>query len=223
MLTLQNLRWCGKRLLSAILQILQHNLRSGWTRAFGPRNSARYFGLTEAKISYISLSKSRANTPIHFVPTTDGYSSLLLFAVDQPIVVLWRHIITHCDVNFDRLYSRCFYLLACKMYCYLHCHYFTPVAPVSMDIHYSDVIMGTMASQIISPSIVYSTVYSGADQRKHQSSVSLAFVRGIHRGPVNSAHKWPVTRKMFPFDDVIMSWTHIKNLGKNSPCPISLW
>ena len=33
---------------------------------------------------------------------------------------------------------------------------------------------------------------------------TLAFVRGIHRGPVNSPHKWPVTRKMFPFDDVIM-------------------
>ena len=40
--------------------------------------------------------------------------------------------------------------------------------------------------------------------RKHQSSASLAFVRGIHRGPVNSPHKWPVTRKMFPLDDVIM-------------------
>ena len=48
------------------------------------------------------------------------------------------------------------------------------------------------------------TVYSGADQRKHQSSTSLAFVRGIHRWPVNSPHKWPVARKMFPFDDVIM-------------------
>ena len=44
----------------------------------------------------------------------------------------------------------------------------------------------------------------GADQRKHQSSAPLAFVRGIHRGPVNSPHKWPVTLKMFPFDDVIM-------------------
>ena len=45
----------------------------------------------------------------------------------------------------------------------------------------------------------------GADQRKHQSSTSLAFVRGIHRGPMNSPHKGPVTRKMFPFDDVIMN------------------
>ena len=44
----------------------------------------------------------------------------------------------------------------------------------------------------------------GVDHRKHQSSASLAFVRGIHRGPVNSPHKWSVTRKMFPFDDVIM-------------------
>ena len=64
--------------------------------------------------------------------------------------------------------------------------------------------MGTMASQITSLTIVYSTVYLGADQRKHESSASLAFVRGIHRGPVNFPHKWPVTLKMFPFDDVIM-------------------
>ena len=71
--------------------------------------------------------------------------------------------------------------------------------------HYNDVIMGAIASQITSLTIVYSIVYSDADQRKHQSSASLAFVRGIHRGPVNSPHKWPVTRKMFPFDDVIMS------------------
>ena len=75
-------------------------------------------------------------------------------------------------------------------------------------IHYSDVIMGAMSSQITSLTIVYSTVYSGADQRKHQSFVSLAFVPGIHRWPVNSPHKWPVTRKMFPFDDVIMTCTN---------------
>ena len=70
--------------------------------------------------------------------------------------------------------------------------------------HYSEVMMTTVASQITSVTIVYSTVYSDADQRKHQSSASLAFVRGIHRGPGNSPHKWPVTRKMFPFDDVIL-------------------
>ena len=70
--------------------------------------------------------------------------------------------------------------------------------------HYDDVIMGTIASHITSLPGVYSTVYSGADQNKHQSSASLAFVWGIHRGPVNSPHKCPVTRKMFPFDDVIM-------------------
>ena len=63
---------------------------------------------------------------------------------------------------------------------------------------------GEVASQITSLTIVYSTVYTDADQRKHQSSASQAFVRGIHRGPVNSPHKWPVMRKMFPFDDVIM-------------------
>ena len=72
--------------------------------------------------------------------------------------------------------------------------------------HFSDIIMGAMACQITSLTIVYSAVYSVADQRKHQSSASLAFVRRINRSPVNSPHKWPVTRKMFPFDDVIMIW-----------------
>ena len=69
--------------------------------------------------------------------------------------------------------------------------------------YYNDVIMGTMASQITSLTIVYSTVYSRRKSKKHQSSTSMAFVRGIHRWPVNSPHKGPVTRIMFPFDDVI--------------------
>ena len=73
-----------------------------------------------------------------------------------------------------------------------------------MSCHYNDVIMSAMASQITGLMIVYSAVYSGADQSEHQSSASLAYVRGIHRWPVNSPHKGPVTRKMFPFDDVIM-------------------
>ena len=65
--------------------------------------------------------------------------------------------------------------------------------------------MSAMASQITRLTIVYSTVYPGADQSKNQSSMSLAFVRGIHQWPVNSPHKGPVTRNLFPFDDVIMS------------------
>ena len=81
--------------------------------------------------------------------------------------------------------------------------------------HYSDVTMGAMASQITSLTNVYQAVHSGADQRKHQSSASLAFVRGIHRWPVNSPHKWPVTRKMFPFEDVIMM-SQSPSLNRNS-------
>ena len=70
--------------------------------------------------------------------------------------------------------------------------------------HYSDVIISAIVSQITSLKIVYSTIYSSADQRKLRSSASLAFVRGIHRWPVNFPHKGPVTRKMLPFDDVIL-------------------
>ena len=81
-----------------------------------------------------------------------------------------------------------------------------PINPTEKKtrLDYNDVIMSTMASQITRVTIVYSTVYPGVDQRKHQSSALLAFVRGIYRSPVNSSHKGPVTRKMFPFDDVII-------------------
>ena len=77
---------------------------------------------------------------------------------------------------------------------------------LSHIIHHSDVIMDAMASQITCLTIVYSTVYTGADQRIHQSSTSLAFVRGMPRWPVNSPYKWPITRKMFPFNYVIMKF-----------------
>ena len=70
--------------------------------------------------------------------------------------------------------------------------------------HCSDIIMSVIASQITNLTIVYSTIYSCTDQRKHQSSTLLTFVRGIHQWPVNSPHKGPVTQKMFPFDDGIM-------------------
>ena len=56
-------------------------------------------------------------------------------------------------------------------------------------LHYDDVIMSMMPSHITSLTVVYSTVYSGTDQRKHQSSTSLAFVRGIDLCPVNSRTK----------------------------------
>ena len=70
--------------------------------------------------------------------------------------------------------------------------------------HYDDVTMSAMASQITSLTIVYSTVYSGPDQRKHQSSPSLAFVRGIHRGPVNSPHIYMASNS----ENVSIWWRH---------------
>ena len=85
------------------------------------------------------------------------------------------------------------------MWANLHCQRWI----LNENLHYSDTVMGAMAFQITRLTIVYLTVYSDADQRKHQSSTSLAFVRWIHQGP-NSPHKWPLTRKMFPCDDVYM-------------------
>ena len=72
-------------------------------------------------------------------------------------------------------------------------HWLGAYMPHSASMHYNHVIMGAIASQIAGASVVYSTVYSGSDQRKHQSSACVAFVC-----------KGPVARKMFPFDGVIM-------------------
>ena len=106
-----------------------------------------------------------------------------------------------------------------QCYCSSEITYHDKWQHLSEQYRYNDVIRSTMAFQITSFTIVYSTVYSSADQRKHQSSASLAFVRGIHRWSVNSRHKGPVTREMFPFDDVIMtssivfiSWSPYKSL-----------
>ena len=66
------------------------------------------------------------------------------------------------------------------------------------------VTMSAMASQLTRISSVCSTVCSGPDQGKHQSSASLAFLRVVHRWPVDFPQTGPVTQKMFPFDDVIM-------------------
>ena len=68
--------------------------------------------------------------------------------------------------------------------------------------HYNDVIMTTMASQITSLTVVYSTVYSDADQRKHQSSASLAFVWGIHRD------RWIPRTKASYATNVSIWWRH---------------
>ena len=98
------------------------------------------------------------------------------------------------------VYSTCHCICTCRALLCIVVHWY----------HYSDVIMNTMTSQISSLTIVYSTGYSGADQRKHQNPASLAFVRWIHRLPMNSPHKRPVTRKMFPFGhsdiNMLMQW-----------------
>ena len=86
---------------------------------------------------------------------------------------------------------------------------------------HSDAVTSKRARyQITGVSIVCSIVCSGANRTKHQSSATMAFLRGIHRWPLKPPHKGPVTRKMFPFDDVIMLQlclsvlTRTKNTGQ---------
>ena len=92
--------------------------------------------------------------------------------------------------------------------------------------HYNDVIMGTMASQITSLTIVYSTVYSSTDQRKHQSSTSLTFVREIHRASNGKCFhlmtasciiSWHSRGFRFlsviPSHDDVIKWKHFRIIG----------
>ena len=94
------------------------------------------------------------------------------------------------------------------------------VLAIELD-HYSDVIMGTIASQITSLTTVYSTVYSDADQRKHQSSASLAFVREIHRWSAQMASNaenvsiWWRHHDMFSSKLLFLSWTILPYGGAN--------
>ena len=76
--------------------------------------------------------------------------------------------------------------------------------------HYNDVIMSAMTSK----SPASRPFVQAQTKEKNQSSASLALVRGINRWPVNSPHKGPVTRKMFPFDDVIMNSVYPKPVNK---------
>ena len=96
-------------------------------------------------------------------------------------------------------------------------------------VHDDDVILSAMASQITGLLIVNSSVYSGADQRKHQSFASLAFVRGIHRWPANSPHKETVMRKALWCHHVAKNDRHpVKQVKHHQPsvsrwCCVTLW
>ena len=125
----------------------------------------------------------------------------------ESVSTAWRH---HAMWTLRRFSSRsddktCGILVRTSRHVWFDSPVYSRDPHLTITAHYDDVIMTMLASQITSLTVVYSIVYSGVNQRKHQSSASLAFVREIHRGPVNFPHKWPVTRKMFPFDDVIMA------------------
>ena len=131
---------------------------------------------------------------INVLGVQDVHSSFRILASNFKHTTVSHSNFKHTPVSHFGFYAEKLTHLICRM-----------IFASNAEYHYGDVIMGVIASQITSLTIVYSIVYSDADQRKHQSSASLAFVWGIHQGPVTSPHKWPVTWKMFQFDDVIMS------------------
>ena len=131
----------------------------------------------------------------------------ILFWSTQLIIIKARHKDTEANRSISCRLTISPYTDSNSIICldqFLQNHKYFPSRDRHLFSHQKGVIMGAMTSQITSLTIVYLTVYSVADERKHQSSASLAFVREIHRWPVNSPRKGPVTRKIFPFDDVIM-------------------
>ena len=114
---------------------------------------------------------------------------------DKLIVVF--NIVSRCNVLYQLYTSHYWYCFVMLYFAVFVLSAFCELEPLQY------VIMGALASQINSLTIVYSTVYSDAYQRKHLSSASLAFVWGIHRGPVNSTHKWPVNA-----ENISLWWCH---------------
>ena len=186
------------------------------TRSYGaviPESSVHGIFMTSIKNpAYLNLSVPFNEFLLHLAQLTTH-----MFELRNLNIIICRYLNLHIIIasSNTKLISGMFFIQVQSIFIQAHVMLKQPpMAPVMTkslwqptvtSIHHNDVTMGTMASQITSLTIVYSAVYSGTDQRKHQSSASLAFVWGIHRGPVNSPHKGPVTRKMFPFDDVIMT------------------
>ena len=156
------------------------------------------------------------------MPICINYISLFSLEESNAFIDM-LHVFVFSRVNVDLRWVRHRYVNVWWMPVAIYVHISFIIASLVMKHprHYSDVTMCAMASQITSLTIGYSTIYSGADQWKHQSSALLASVRGSHRGLVNSPHKWPVTRKVFPFHDVPMMtysddmWKVIVNLFAN--------
>ena len=143
-------------------------------------------GLHSAKCTWFYKPNTKIRQQKWFINTRGIFKTSSLFKgwICKYFRYLSAGLIAKPSLNFMRLRHRCL---------------------DAFHVHFCDVIMGAVGSQITIIMIVYSIVYQDADQRKQQSSASVAFMQGIHRRPVNSPHKWPATRKMFPFDDVIIS------------------
>ena len=136
--------------------------------------------------------------------------SILIFVKEN-----WTHLRTPRSVMSISVSTEKLYLHEIK-YTYIWKRYLSCIdcAMYTTHWHYNYVIMSATVSQITGISIVCLTVCSGTNQRKHQSSASRAFVKGIHRWPVDSPHKGPVTQKMFPFDDVVTEMGHIMMMSE---------
>ena len=190
----------------------RHNI---WNNGLLYCFSNNFFRLASKKASKLNTTKLCETNPMitvwfpytkAVIKCTHTLTTLLMIPMQKTSIGVRRG--HECERMFTSLRSLA--LLSCLR----HTIDLEPVVPREhLRNHFGNVIMGAIPSQITSLNIFYSTVCSDTNQRKYQSSASLAFVWGIHWGPVNSPHKWPVTPKMFPFDDVIMTSISIKENG----------
>ena len=147
---------------------------------------------TLIEMTFFSMSSNVANRAIHFSPLSHRIKIWPDFATSQVKNIDFKSCATGSRICLHSLLPR-------------RGTFERTAQQLKRSTHYNDVIMSAMASQITGVSILCSTVCSGSDQRKNQSSASLAFMRGLHRWPVNSPLKRSGKRKMFQLDDVIMT------------------
>ena len=165
---------------------------------------------SESKLMSSPWSKTLATTDHRWIPLTKGQRrGPLVFPLMLTCVSCWTNSrvagdLKHHDDHVTSLYAPWNSLAGVSSISRIEVS-LVGVHLVLLTQHYNDIIMRAMASQITSLTIVYSIVYSGADQRKYQSSASLAFVRGIHR--------WPAQRASNA-ENVSIWWRHHESVGQ---------
>ena len=152
---------------------------------------------------------------IFFIDITGGVSTSIRGQKQKRFYMLMTMIWFSFWLNIDWVWARCISMLLPSNN--------ASGGPWVLHIHYSDVITTTIASQITSVSIVYSAIFPGADQRKHQSSASLALMRGIHQQGSDQFMNWIGIDNQFNSIQHELNWNWIERFWIRIELELKAW